>query len=104
MSKCLQIICQIIYDFKTIYDLNGCVTTHKPEDRYASCVNLNTVRVTSYKGKGYKTALRSDFTRQTGWVKHKIVPVKTSTVAGTRATDGITRVDHRARLQYVGGL
>lgn len=82
----------------------GCVATRKPEDRYATCVNLNTVRATSYKGKGYKTALRSDFTRQTGWVKHKIVPVKTSTVAGTRATDGLTRVDHRARLQYVGGL
>ena len=82
----------------------GCVATRKPDDRYASCVHLNTIRATSYKGKGYKTALRSDFTRQTGWVKHKIVPVKTSTVAGTRATDGLTRVDHRARLQYVGGL
>ena len=48
--------------------------------------------------------LAADRCKRTGWVTHKIVPLKPSLVAGTRATDGLSRVDHRARLQYVGGL
>ena len=82
----------------------GCVATRSDDVRYTGCVNLSTVRATSYKCAGHKTALRSNLTRTTGWVEHKIVPLVTTSAAGTRATDGLTRVDHRARLQYVGGL
>ena len=40
----------------------------------------------------------------TGWVRHKIRPIVTTAVAGTRATDGLNRIDFQARLKYVGGL
>ena len=82
----------------------GCSATRAADVRYRRCVNLSTVKAVSYKGAGHKKALRSDLTVATGWVEHKIVPLRTSAVAGTRATDGLNRVDHRARLQYVGGL
>ena len=82
----------------------GCKATRPDDVRYTQCLNLNTVRAQSYKGRGYKTALRTDRCRTTGWVEHKIVPLKTTALAGTRATDGLTHVDHRARLEYVGRL
>ena len=82
----------------------GCKATRPDDVRYTQCLDLNTVRAQSYKGRGYKTALRTDRCRTTGWVEHKIVPLKTTALAGTRATDGLTHVDHRARLEYVGRL
>ena len=37
-------------------------------------------------------------------MEHTIVPLRTTALGGTRATDGLTRIDHTARLQYVGKL
>ena len=72
------------------------------DNRYNRCENLQTVRATSYKGP--RDALRSELCTNTGWVEHKIRPIKTTALMGTRATDGLTRVDYRRRLEYVGGL
>lgn len=82
----------------------GCQATRNSDVRYQDCVNLNTVKATSYKCSGYKTALKTDLCKNTGWVEHKIVPLTTTPLAGTRATDGLTHVDHRSRLEYVGHL
>jgi len=82
----------------------GCNATRADDVRYTRCVNLNTVRATSYKCSGYKRALSSHLCQTTGWVRHKIRPILTTTVAGTRATDGLNRTDHRVRLTYVGNL
>lgn len=81
-----------------------CSATRPDVDRYRGCLNLSTVKATSYKCSGYKIALRSDLTLTTGWVQHKITPLRTTLAAGTRATDGLNRVDHQCRLSYVGGL
>ena len=82
----------------------GCNATRPDDVRYTGCVHLNTIRATSYKCSGYKHALASDQCRQTGWVRHKIRPIVTTAVAATRATDGLNRLDYRARLAYVGRL
>ena len=82
----------------------GC-NANRPDDvRYTGCVNLSTVRATSYKCSGHKGKLASARCRKTGWVRHKIRPIVTTAVAGTRATDGLNRVDFRSRLTYVAGL
>ena len=79
----------------------GCSPSRGP-DRYQRCEHLTTVRATSYKGS--RSALRSDLCTKTGWVEHRIRPIVQTVLMGTRATDGLSRVDHRQRLQYVGGL
>ena len=82
----------------------GCNATRDDDRRYHGCVNLNTVRATSYKGRGHRQLLGTGRCKSTGWVEHTIVPIRTTALTGTRATDGLTRVDHRARLEYVGNL
>ena len=83
----------------------GCQPTRSDEVRYKDCINLSTVRAKSYKcSSGYKRALNTVLSKTTGWVEHKIVPLTTTALAGTRATDGLTHLDHRSRLEYVGRL
>ena len=81
-----------------------CVSTRDPDSRYRDCLHLNTVKTTSYKCRGHARALASDLCTTTGWVEHRIVPVTTTSIAGTRATDGLNRVDLQSRLEYIRGL
>ena len=81
----------------------GCAPT-RAHDRYHGCTNLATVRARSYRCAGYNKALKSTLCETTGWVEHRIQPIITTHLAGTRATDGLTHLDHRSRLEYVGKL
>jgi hypothetical protein len=81
-----------------------CSATRQDGDRYRGCLYLQTVKATTYKCTGYRRALQSDLTLETGWVRHTICPLMTTVAGGTRATDGLNRIDHQSRLRYVGGL
>ena len=63
---------------------------------------MATVKAISLKGA--RSAMRSTLYANTGWVQHRIRPIITTSLCGTRATDGLARADYRSRLKYVGGL
>ena len=65
------------------------------------CLNLTTVQYTSYKGIGLAEKMQSQYFLETGWIEHKIVPVKKSTVSLTRAAAGVLATGRDARMKYV---
>ena len=64
----------------------GCKPTRDDTRRYHDCINLQTVKAVSYKGRGHRNLLRSARCIATGWVTHKIVPITTTTTSGGTLT------------------
>ena len=64
----------------------GCKPTRDDTRRYHDCINLQTVKAVSYKGRGHHNLLRSARCIATGWVTHKIVPITTTTTSGGTLT------------------
>ena len=77
--------------------------TWRPNGRRSwKCHHLDTVRCTSYKGRGVTSKLQSDQYIQTGWIPHTIVPLTLATPSVTRAaTDGVLRIGRECRKQYM---
>ena len=82
----------------------ACIGSRSDDERYKNCRNLATVKASGYKCAGYVKALGSQLCRTTGWVEHRIRPLTISSIASTRSTNGLSHLDHRARLKYVGKM
>lgn len=83
------------------YTCQSCPHCVYSAHRSWKCLNLATIRCTSYKGIDLATKMQSRYFLETGWIEHKIVPVKKSTVSLTRATSGVLASGRDSQMQYI---